>query len=106
MANSAGFEMNIAITTVAIGSGGPFKIADHRKGHAGVTGQVLAKAKSSSSHALVANFHLFQLVTLRPEPVDAASQAIHSVSIQVQLNETPARKISQQPLGSAPEDRG
>jgi hypothetical protein len=41
VANSACLKMHIAITTVAIGMSGTLKIADHRKGHAGVTGQNL-----------------------------------------------------------------
>src|SRR6202051_34024 len=71
VANSACFKMRIAITTVAIGASGTIEIADHRKGHAGVTGQVLPEAQTSGHYALVATLHLFQLGTLRPEPVDA-----------------------------------
>ena len=41
VANSACFKMHIAITTVAIGASGTLEIADHRKDHAGVPGEVL-----------------------------------------------------------------
>ena len=71
VANSACFKMHIAITTVAIGASGTIEIADHRKGHAGVTGQVLPEAQTSGRYALVATPDLLQLGTLRPEPVDA-----------------------------------
>jgi hypothetical protein len=42
VANCACFKMHIAITTVAINMCGTLKIADHRKGHAGVTGQLIS----------------------------------------------------------------
>ena len=58
LANSAGFKMHIAITTVSICASGTIKIANHRKGHAGVTGQVLPEAQSSGRYALVATLHL------------------------------------------------
>ena len=70
MANSAGFKMHIAITTVSICASGTIEIANHRKGHAGVTGQVLPEAQSSGRYALVATLHLLQLGTLRPKLVD------------------------------------
>src|ERR1700757_385764 len=54
VANSACFKMCVAITTVAIAASGTLEIADHRKGHAGVTGQVLPKAQTGGRHALVA----------------------------------------------------
>src|SRR5450631_4651187 len=63
VANCACFEMRIAITTIAIGASGTIEIADHRKGHAGVTGQVLSEAQTSSRYALVATLHLLQLGT-------------------------------------------
>ena len=47
MANSAGFKMHIAITTVSICAHSAIEITNHRKGHAGVTGQVLPEAQSS-----------------------------------------------------------
>src|SRR5260370_32497278 len=72
MANCARFKMHIAITTVAIGMCGTLEIADHRKGHAGVTGQVLPEAQTSGRYALVTTLHLLQLATLRPQPVHAA----------------------------------
>jgi|SRR6266702_372833 len=50
VANSACFKMRIAITTVAIGMSGTPEIADHRKGHAGVTGQVLPEAQTSGRY--------------------------------------------------------
>src|SRR5580700_2277228 len=71
VANSACFKMRIAITTVAIGMCGTLKITNHRKGHAGVTGQVLPEAQTSGRYALVATPHLLQLGTPRPVPVDA-----------------------------------
>ena len=70
VANSACFKMRVAITTVAIAASGALEIADHRKGHAGVTGQVLPEAQTSGCHALVATPHLLQLCPLRPEFVD------------------------------------
>ena len=63
-------QKNDVNSTVAIGMCGTLKIADHRKGHAGVTGKVLPEAQTSGRYALVATLHLFQLGTLRPEPVD------------------------------------
>ena len=71
VADSACFKMHIAITTVAIGASGTLEIADHRKSHAGVTGEVLPEAQASGRDALVATLDLLQLGTLRPEPVDA-----------------------------------
>src|SRR5271170_4243297 len=71
VANSARFKMYIAITAVAIAASGALEIADHRKGHAGVTGQVLPEAQTSGRHALVAFLGLLQLGPLRPKPVDA-----------------------------------
>src|ERR1035438_6874395 len=71
LANSACFKMHIAITTVAIDTSGTIEIADHRKGHAGVTGEVLTEAQTSRRHALVATFDLLQPGTLRQVPVDA-----------------------------------
>jgi hypothetical protein len=44
--------------------------ADHRKGHAGVTGQVLSETQTSGRYALVATLHLLQLGVFLPEPVD------------------------------------
>ena len=70
MADSTCLKMHIAITTVTIATSGTIEIADHRKGHAGVTGQVLPQAQTSGRDALVASLHLFQLGTFRPEPVD------------------------------------
>src|ERR1700722_7494936 len=71
MANSACFKMYVAITTVAIDSSGTIEIADHRKGKAGVTSQVLPEAQTSGRYALVAALHLLQLGTLRPASVDS-----------------------------------
>ena len=71
VANCACFKMHIAITTVAIGTSGTIKIPDHRKGHTGVTGEVLTEAQTSGRHALVSTLDLLQLGTLRQEPVDA-----------------------------------
>ena len=58
VANGACFKMHIAITTVAIAASGTLEVADHRKGHAGVTGQVLTKTQTSGRDALVATPHL------------------------------------------------
>ena len=41
LADGACFEMHIAIAAVAIDAGGTVEIADHRKGHARITGEVL-----------------------------------------------------------------
>ena len=71
LANCAGFKMHIAITTVSKCACGTIEIANHRKGHARVTGQVLPEAQSSGRYALVATLYLLQLGALRPEPVDA-----------------------------------
>src|ERR1035437_2109300 len=71
LANSACFKMHIAITTGAIVMSGTIEIADHRKGHAGVTGEVLTQAKTSGRHTLVATLDLLQLGKLRHKPVDA-----------------------------------
>src|ERR1017187_8804887 len=71
LANCACFKMHIAITSVAIGTSGTIEIADHRKGHAGVTGEVLTEAQTSRRHALVATLDLLQPGTFRQEPVDA-----------------------------------
>src|ERR1035441_852026 len=71
LANSAGFKMHIAIATVSVCASGTIEISNHRKGHAGVTGQVLPEAQSSGRYALVATLHLLQLGTLRPKLVDA-----------------------------------
>src|ERR1039458_8707456 len=71
LANSACLKMDIAITTVAIGASGTIEIADHRKRHAGVTGDVLTEAQTSRRHTLVATLDLLQLGTLLQEPVDA-----------------------------------
>src|SRR5260370_22467732 len=71
VANSACFKMRIAITTGAIGMCGTLKITNHRKGHAGVTGQVLPQAQTSGRYPLGATLHLFQLGTPRPEPIIA-----------------------------------
>src|ERR1035438_1388830 len=71
LANSACLKMDIAITTVAIGTSGTIEIADHRKGHAGITGEVLTEAQTSRRHSLVATLDLLQPGTLRQVPVDA-----------------------------------
>jgi hypothetical protein len=47
MADSTCLKMHIAITAVAIATSSTIEIADHRKGHAGVTGQVLPQAQTS-----------------------------------------------------------
>src|SRR5579859_3620076 len=52
MANSACFKMYVAITTVAIDASGAIEIADHRKGNAGVTSQVLPEAQTSGRYAV------------------------------------------------------
>ena len=54
VADSAGFEMHVAIATGAMDAGGGLEIPNHRKGHAGVTGEILAEAKAGHDHALVA----------------------------------------------------
>ena len=69
MADSTCLKMHIAITTVTIATSGTIEIADHRKGHAGVTGQA-CQAQTSGRYALVASRHLLQLGTFRPKPVD------------------------------------
>jgi hypothetical protein len=63
--------MHIAIATVAIDTSGTIEIADHRKGHAGVSGEVLTETKTSGRRALVATLDLLQLGTFRQQPVDA-----------------------------------
>src|SRR6201981_325321 len=87
LANSACFKMDIAIATVAIAGNGTLEIANHRKGHAAIAGQILPEAQSSGCNALVATLGLLQLGSLRPEPVDTGLQSINAVSIQIQLNE-------------------
>src|ERR1700738_5571120 len=52
VANSACFKMHIAITTVAISTSGTIEIADHRKGHARVTGQILPEAQTGGRYAV------------------------------------------------------
>ena len=49
MADSTCLKMYIAITTVAIATSGTIEIADHRKGHAGVTGQVLPRLRPAAA---------------------------------------------------------
>ena len=44
VADSACFEMHIAITTITMGADGTLEIADHRERHAGVTGKILPEA--------------------------------------------------------------
>ena len=56
VADGAGFEMHIAITTVAVSAGGTIEIADHRKRHAGVPGEILPEAQARGRDALVATF--------------------------------------------------
>ena len=99
LADGAGFEMHIAITTVSIGAGGTIEIADHRERHACVTGEILPEAQARGRDALVATLDLLQLGALRPEPVDAGLQPIDAMSIQIELDETRAGKISKQWLG-------
>src|ERR1700722_16510224 len=104
VANSACFKMHIAIAPVTINISGMLEIADHRKCHAGITGEVLPEAQASGRQALVAPLDLLQLGTLRPEPVDAGLQPIDAMSIQIEPNETRARKIGRQCLGCNSED--
>ena len=71
LANGAGFEMNVAITTISIFGSSAIEVTNHRKGHAGITGQSLSKTQSYRHQALVANLHLLQVGTVRPKSVDA-----------------------------------
>src|ERR1022692_1881040 len=44
VADGAGFEMHIAVSTITMSAGGTIKIADHGERHACVTGEVLTEA--------------------------------------------------------------
>src|SRR5438270_12555387 len=49
VADSAGFKMHVAVTTITIRADSTVEIADHRKGDACITRQILTKAQTSSS---------------------------------------------------------
>src|SRR5271165_711645 len=93
MADSAGFEMHIAITAVAMSANGAFDIADHRERHAGVSGEILPEAQARGRDTLVAMLDPLQLGTLWPEPVYAGFQAMDAMDVQVELDETNASEI-------------
>src|ERR1700747_1872260 len=49
LANSCGFKMHVAITTVAKYAGGTIEIADHRKDHAGVTARSCPRLRAAAA---------------------------------------------------------
>jgi len=99
MANGACFEMPIAITTIAMGAGGTLEIADHRKGHACITGEILPEAQTRSHNALVATPHLLQLGTLQARTCIHRVAAVDAMDVQIELDETCIAKISRKRPG-------
>ena len=99
VADSAGFKMHIAITTITMGADGTLEIADHREGDACVTGEILPEAQTSGSDALVATPDLLQLSTIGPQPVYTGLQPIDAMSVQIELDETCTGKISRERRG-------
>src|ERR1700678_1823662 len=89
-------EMHITITAVAMGACSTIKIADHRERHAGITCEILPEAEARGCDALVATLEMFQPGALRRESVYAGLQPAHAMHVQIELNETPGRKISNQ----------
>jgi len=87
VADSAGFKMHVAVTTITIRADSTAKIADHRKGDACITRQILPKAQTSSSDALVAIPDLLQLTTIGPHSVYTGLQPIDAMSVQIELDE-------------------
>src|SRR4051812_42193792 len=64
-------EMDIAITTFTMNTGGAIEIPDHRKRHAGVAREILSQTQTRGRNALVATHNLLQFAAFRPEPVHA-----------------------------------
>src|SRR6185312_5913331 len=94
VADGAGFEMHVAVTTIAVSARCAIEITDHRERHTRVACQFLPEAQSSRRYALIATPDLLQLGTLRPEPVHTRLQSVNAMNIQIKLDEGCAGEIS------------
>ena len=54
MADSAGFEMRVAIASITVSEGGAIEVGDHGKRHARVTREILTETEARGGNALVA----------------------------------------------------
>src|SRR6185312_7005394 len=69
VADGAGFEMHIAVSTISMSAGCAIEFTDHRECHTRIACQVLPETQSGRRYALVAAPDLLQLGALTPEPV-------------------------------------
>lgn len=87
VADGARFEMHVAISPVAVSTHCTLQIANHRKRHAGVPGEILPEAQGRGRDALISGFDSLQFGMLGPESIDAGFEPLDAMDVQIKLDE-------------------
>ena len=105
MTYGASFEVHVTVTAITIEAGSPIEIADHGKSYAGIARQLLADTQTGSGDPLI-TFHVhLQFRTARREMVDAWWKAVHTMDVEIELNEGDIREIRRERLSGSVEER-
>src|SRR5258708_26721575 len=91
--------MHVAITAVAMRTGGAVEIANHGECNAGIAGKVLPQAKAGGRDALIAVPDPLQPAVLRPESIYARFQFVDAMRVQIELHKTCAANVGGKRLG-------